>query len=129
MREGVEAITKKIGLTCDLKQIFYYAPVPFDPGCVEAVRRAAKHFGYSHRDIVSGAGHDACYMARVAPTSMVFTPCVDGDQPQRKRGHQAGLGDRRRQCADACGAGEGRNRVVTASGGRAATRLRETYKV
>ena len=45
---------------------------------VEAVRRAAQRFGYSHRDIVSGAGHDACYMARVAPTSMVFTPCVDG---------------------------------------------------
>jgi beta-ureidopropionase / N-carbamoyl-L-amino-acid hydrolase len=78
LREGVESIAKKIGLTYDLKQIFYYAPVPFDPDCVEAVRRAAKHFGYSHRDIVSGAGHDACYMARVAPTSMVFTPCVDG---------------------------------------------------
>ena len=78
LREGVESIAKKIGLTYDLKQIFYYAPVPFDPGCVEAVRRAAKHFGYSHRDIVSGAGHDACYLARVAPTSMVFTPCVDG---------------------------------------------------
>jgi beta-ureidopropionase / N-carbamoyl-L-amino-acid hydrolase len=78
LREGVEAITKKIGLTYELKQIFYYAPVAFDPGCVEAVRRAAERFGYSHRDIVSGAGHDACYLARVAPTSMVFTPCVDG---------------------------------------------------
>jgi len=77
-REGVEAITKTIGLTYDLKQVFYYAPVAFDPGCVEVVRRAAKRFGYSHRDIVSGAGHDACYMARVAPSSMVFTPCVDG---------------------------------------------------
>ncbi|MBV9634928.1 MAG: M20/M25/M40 family metallo-hydrolase, partial [Methylobacteriaceae bacterium] len=69
---------KGIGLTCDLKQIFYYAPVAFDPACVEAVRRAAQHFGYSHRDIVSGAGHDACYISRVAPTSMIFTPCVDG---------------------------------------------------
>jgi beta-ureidopropionase / N-carbamoyl-L-amino-acid hydrolase len=78
LREGVEAITKRIGLTYDLRQVFYYAPVAFDPGCVEAVRRAAKRFGYSHRDIVSGAGHDACYLARVAPTSMVFTPCVDG---------------------------------------------------
>ena len=78
LREGVEAITKKIGLTYDLKQVFYYAPVAFDAGCVEAVRRAAERFGYSHRDIVSGAGHDACYLARVAPTSMVFTPCVDG---------------------------------------------------
>ena len=78
LRAGVEAITKKIGLTYDLKQVFYYAPVAFDPGCVDAVRRAAARFGYSHRDIVSGAGHDACYLARVAPTSMVFTPCVDG---------------------------------------------------
>src|SRR6202041_1229414 len=74
LREGVESIAKKIGLTYDLKQIFYYAPVPFDPGCVEAVRRAAKHFGYSHRDIVSGAGHDACYFPRFAPKSMVFPP-------------------------------------------------------
>ena len=78
LKEGVEAITKKIGLTYDLKQVFYYAPVAFDAGCVDAVRRAAERFGYSHRDIVSGAGHDACYLARVAPSSMVFTPCVDG---------------------------------------------------
>ena len=78
LNEGVEAITEKIGLTYEMKQVFYYEPVAFDQDCVEAVRRAAERFGYSHRDIVSGAGHDACYMARVAPSSMVFTPCVDG---------------------------------------------------
>jgi N-carbamoyl-L-amino-acid hydrolase len=78
LKEGVESITKKIGLTYDLRQVFYYPPVAFDPGCVDAVRRAAQRFGYSHRDIVSGAGHDACYLARVTPASMVFTPCVDG---------------------------------------------------
>src|SRR5579872_6483177 len=78
LRQGVEEIVAKIGLTADLKQIFYYAPVAFDENCVAAVRRAAKHLGLTHRDIVSGAGHDACYIARVAPTSMVFTPCVDG---------------------------------------------------
>lgn len=78
LREGVEAIAKKIGLSYELKQVFYYPPVAFDAGCVDAVRRAAKHFGYSQRDIISGAGHDACYIARVAPTSMIFTPCVDG---------------------------------------------------
>lgn len=42
------------------------------------MRSAADRFGFSHRDIVSGAGHDACYLAQVAPTSMVFVPCVDG---------------------------------------------------
>jgi beta-ureidopropionase / N-carbamoyl-L-amino-acid hydrolase len=78
LHEGVKAICGKIGLTYDLKQVFYYAPVAFNPECVSAVRRAAEHFGYKHRDIVSGAGHDACYMARVTPTSMIFTPCVDG---------------------------------------------------
>ncbi len=78
LREGVEKITAKIGLAYELEQVFYYPPVAFDLGCVDAVRRAAKHFGYSYRNIVSGAGHDACYVARVAPTSMIFTPCVGG---------------------------------------------------
>ncbi|MGA2043555.1 MAG: Zn-dependent hydrolase [Roseiarcus sp.] len=78
LMEGVAEIAAASGLSADIKQVFYYPPVPFDEGCVEAVRRAAGHLGLSHRDIVSGAGHDACYLARVAPTSMIFTPCVDG---------------------------------------------------
>lgn len=78
LREGVKAITDGIGLECEIRQVFNYKPVAFDADCVGAVRRAADHFGYKHRDIVSGAGHDACYIARVAPTSMIFTPCVDG---------------------------------------------------
>jgi N-carbamoyl-L-amino-acid hydrolase len=78
MREGVQKIVEDIGLELELEQIFYYAPVHFDKGCVEAVRGAAEACGYSHRDMVSGAGHDACYMNQVAPTSMVFIPCIDG---------------------------------------------------
>ena len=78
LKAGFEAIAKRIGLTYELKQVFYYPPVEFDKDCVGAVRRAAEHFGYSNRDIVSGAGHDACYLNRVTPTSMIFTPCVDG---------------------------------------------------
>ena len=50
----------------------------FHPDCVAAVSRAAERLGYSHRDIVSGAGHDACWINRVAPTAMVMCPCVDG---------------------------------------------------
>jgi N-carbamoyl-L-amino-acid hydrolase len=78
LKAGVEEIAKTIGLTYDIKQVFYYPPVAFDKDCIGAVRRAADKFGYTHRDIVSGAGHDACYLARVTPTSMIFTPCVDG---------------------------------------------------
>ncbi|KVO71950.1 Zn-dependent hydrolase [Burkholderia ubonensis] len=78
LRDGVARIAGGIGLDTQLEQIFYYKPVAFDADCVGAVRAAADRFGYSHRDIVSGAGHDACYLAQVAPTSMVFVPCVDG---------------------------------------------------
>ncbi|BCQ25119.1 allantoate amidohydrolase [Caballeronia sp. NK8] len=78
LREGVERIAGAIGLSTELEQIFYYEPVKFDAACVASVRAAAQRFGYSHRDMVSGAGHDACYLSQVAPTSMVFVPCVDG---------------------------------------------------
>lgn len=67
-----------VGLKSEIKPVFYFPPVAFDTKCVDMVRRAATELGYRHRDIVSGAGHDACYLARVAPTAMVFTPCVDG---------------------------------------------------
>ena len=50
----------------------------FDKACVDAVRRAAERLGYSHKDMVSGAGHDACHIASVAPTAMIFCPCVGG---------------------------------------------------
>ena len=78
LREGIARIAREGGLEAEIKKVFDYAPVPFDAGCIAAVRRAAERFGYTHRDIVSGAGHDACYLSRVAPTSMIFTPCVDG---------------------------------------------------
>ena len=62
----------------ELEQIFYYAPISFASECVDSVRSAAEQFGYSMRDMVAGAGHDACYLAGVTPTSMVFIPCIDG---------------------------------------------------
>ena len=58
---------------------FWEIPVqPFDAELVAAVRQGAEDFGYPHRDIASGAGHDAVYMARVAPTAMIFVPCEKG---------------------------------------------------
>ena len=78
MRAGVDAIVKDIGLEVALEQIFYYAPIHFDESCVSAVREAAETCDYGAREIVSGAGHDACYLAGVAPTAMVFIPCIDG---------------------------------------------------
>jgi N-carbamoyl-L-amino-acid hydrolase len=55
-----------------------FDPPAFDPVLVGRVRAAAERLGYSHMDIVSGAGHDACWMNRLFPTTMVMCPCVDG---------------------------------------------------
>ncbi len=78
LREGAAKIVADAKLEMAIEQIFYYAPVAFDAACVNSVRAAAERFGYSNRNMVSGAGHDACYLSQVAPTSMVFVPCVDG---------------------------------------------------
>jgi N-carbamoyl-L-amino-acid hydrolase len=76
--EGIEEIAEEIGLDCVSEEVGGYDPVAFDTDCVDAVRRAAERLGYSHRDMVSGAGHDACHIAKVAPTAMIFCPCVGG---------------------------------------------------
>ncbi len=52
--------------------------VPFDPACIESVRQAAAAIGAPSREIVSGAGHDSAYIARIAPTAMIFVPCAGG---------------------------------------------------
>ena len=78
MRTGLADIAAGIGLDCEIEQILYLEPVHFDDGCVAAVRQAAAANGYTMRDIISGAGHDACNIAAVAATSMIFIPCVDG---------------------------------------------------
>jgi len=78
LRQEVQSIAEKIGLQLKLEQIFQYAPVAFDADCIERVEQAATELGYSQRRMISGAGHDACYLSKVAPTSMIFVPCVDG---------------------------------------------------
>lgn len=78
LRAELAHVAGEAGLGAQIEQIFRYAPVPFAPACIGAVRDAADALGLPHMDIVSGAGHDACYIARVAPTGMIFVPCVDG---------------------------------------------------
>jgi N-carbamoyl-L-amino-acid hydrolase len=78
LREAAVAIARELHLECDLEQVDHFSASRFDPGCVDAVRKAARALGYPHREMVSGAGHDAIYVARVAPTAMIFVPCRDG---------------------------------------------------
>ena len=65
-------------LEVEVKEFWYFPPTPFNPTLVKAVREAAQAQRLPHQDIISGAGHDAVYMARVAPTAMIFVPCVGG---------------------------------------------------
>ncbi|MBB6412085.1 N-carbamoyl-L-amino-acid hydrolase [Mesorhizobium sangaii] len=78
IREGIDTICEALDIQYKIEQVGAFDPVTFDAGCVKAIRDAAERLGYSHRNIVSGAGHDACWINRVAPTAMVMCPCVDG---------------------------------------------------
>ena len=78
LRNGGEEICQKMGLEIAFEKVGGFDPVKFDEDCVSAVRKAAERSGYSHRNIISGAGHDACWINRVAPTAMIMCPCVDG---------------------------------------------------
>ena len=78
LHEGAKEICNSLDLELEIEKVGHFDPVTFDEGCVSTIRRAAERLGYSHRDIISGAGHDACWINKVAPTAMVMCPCVDG---------------------------------------------------
>jgi len=78
VREGIDTICDALDIKYKIEQVGHFDPVTFDKNCVKAIRDAADRLGYTHRNIVSGAGHDACWINRVAPTAMVMCPCVDG---------------------------------------------------
>ncbi|THF59527.1 Zn-dependent hydrolase [Ollibium composti] len=82
MRARIEkeaaAICAKLGVGCAVEAVGHFDPVTFDSVLVGRVRAAAERLGYSHMNIISGAGHDACWAAKVAPATMIMCPCVDG---------------------------------------------------
>ncbi|HUI96996.1 MAG TPA: M20 family metallo-hydrolase [Xanthobacteraceae bacterium] len=71
-------ITEESGLAIETAKILDVPPVRFDADCIACVREGARAAGFSARDIVSGAGHDAGYVSRVAPSAMIFVPCRGG---------------------------------------------------
>jgi N-carbamoyl-L-amino-acid hydrolase len=78
LEEVASAICSQYRVSKTLDRLWNSPPVRFDVGCVDAVRESAKKSGYPLREITSGAGHDAVYVSRVAPTAMIFIPCKDG---------------------------------------------------
>jgi N-carbamoyl-L-amino-acid hydrolase len=82
MRARIEAEAPKIcealGVGCSVEAVGHFDPITFDPNLVATVRKAAEDLGYSHMNLISGAGHDACWAAKVAPATMIMCPCVGG---------------------------------------------------
>ena len=86
-------ICQKYKVKFDMKQIGGFDPVTFDKNCLNNIRKSAEKFGYSCKDIVSGAGHDACWINSVAPSAMIMCPCVDGlshNEAEEIKPHWAG---------------------------------------
>ncbi|MBA4290354.1 MAG: Zn-dependent hydrolase [Pseudomonas sp.] len=78
VRGVIDETCAKHGLIFELTPTADFPPLYFDQGCVEAVRGAALGLGLSHMDIVSGAGHDAIFLAELGPAGMIFVPCEGG---------------------------------------------------
>ncbi len=78
IRAAAKQLSAESKLPITIEQVSHYPAQPFHADCVDAVARAAKKLGYSNMPVVSGAGHDAVYMARLAPAGMIFIPCKDG---------------------------------------------------
>lgn len=78
LERAARTIEAECRVRIDLRESVYFKPCEFDAALVARVRDAADALGCSHLDIVSGAGHDAVYIARVAPTAMIFVPCEGG---------------------------------------------------
>jgi N-carbamoyl-L-amino-acid hydrolase len=78
LRTACEATGDRHGVRVALADISRFAPTVFDASMIQSVRDAAGGLGMKPLDMVSGAGHDAVYLARVAPTAMIFVPCEGG---------------------------------------------------
>jgi N-carbamoyl-L-amino-acid hydrolase len=119
VRAALAQVCDPLGLTYAEQRLWESPALHFHPDCIGAVRNAASVSGYSARDIVSGAGHDAVYISRVAPAAMIFVPCRDGishneaefsSKEQCAKGAQVLLQavlDYDRQLAERAGAGKG----------------------
>ncbi len=73
-----ERVRRDLGVEIAIDNIWNQPAQPFDRACVAAVQRAAEASGLTSRTMISGAGHDAAYVARVAPAAMIFVPCRNG---------------------------------------------------
>jgi len=78
LQADIATLEGDLGVAIAVTPVWSSPPVTFDPGVLNAIAGATQRLGYSHRTMLSGAGHDSVYTARVAPTGMIFIPCENG---------------------------------------------------
>ena len=104
-RRARSKCSRRLQLTFSETRIWSVAPVKFSPELIDCVRKGAAAAGLATRDMISGAGHDACYVSRVAPTTMIFVPCAGGISHNEAESTAPRRMRRRRPGAAQCGAG------------------------
>jgi N-carbamoyl-L-amino-acid hydrolase len=78
MYAAIDRVGREEKVAIALRKLHDLPAIRFHPECISAVRSAAEALGYAHRDIISGAGHDAVHMSKITPSAMIFVPCKDG---------------------------------------------------
>ena len=78
IRSVAQSLQASTGLSIELSLVSSFSATAFHDECISAISDATVKLGYSHMPVVSGAGHDAIYAARLAPSGMIFIPCKDG---------------------------------------------------
>lgn len=78
VKQAAREVAVDLGIGVAIEEVGAFDPTAFDEDLLAGLRAAAERLGYSHRDMVSGAGHDACWVAKAMPSAMIFCPCVDG---------------------------------------------------
>lgn len=78
LHQAIAGIASHLQLAYQIDTLMSLAPIHFDKGCIEVIGRSAQQLGYSQQEMVSGAGHDSCNINKIAPTAMIFIPCIKG---------------------------------------------------
>ena len=78
LEKFLAAIAEEEGVRISTEQLVRFQPVIFDAALADEIEASARRFGFSHKRMTSGAGHDAQMMARIAPSAMIFVPSRGG---------------------------------------------------
>lgn len=78
LSQYLDTLAEQEGVSITTERLVRFEPVKFNAELADEIESSAKRFGFSHRRMTSGAGHDAQMVARIAPAAMIFVPSRGG---------------------------------------------------